>query len=235
MLHRTLLSRIVQAIAEARRAPTLEDKLRFKRNVAYAVHLCTEAVDNLHAMAGARGIYDHYPIQRLFRDAHALMGHIGFSWDAQATPWGLVALGGDFDYGRLDATAHRYWPLFDDRLILGAGVEYQQSGDNSPFYALPWIRLRGIPAYRNLGNYTVTGEIEPRWKIDGRWSLLAFGGAGRAARELDRLDDAERAYSFGAGFRYLLARKLGLAAGLDVARGPEDTVTYIIFGSAWGM
>ncbi len=86
-----------QSIAEARRAPTLDEKLRFKRNVAYAVQLCTEAVDNLHAMAGARGIYDHYPIQRLFRDAHALMGHIGFSWDAQATPWGLVALGGDFE------------------------------------------------------------------------------------------------------------------------------------------
>lgn len=86
-----------QAIAEAPRAPTLEEKLRWKRNVAYAVQLCTEAVDNLHAMAGARGIYDHYPIQRLFRDAHALMGHIGFSWDAQATPWGQVALGGAFE------------------------------------------------------------------------------------------------------------------------------------------
>ena len=86
-----------QRIAEAGRAPTLEEKLRFKRNIAYAVQLCTEAVDTLHAMAGARGIYDHYPIQRLFRDAHSLMGHIGFSWDAQAVPWGLVALGGDFD------------------------------------------------------------------------------------------------------------------------------------------
>jgi 3-hydroxy-9,10-secoandrosta-1,3,5(10)-triene-9,17-dione monooxygenase len=86
-----------QAVAEAGRAPTLEEKLRWKRNVAYAVQLCTEAVDNLHAMAGARGIYDHYPMQRLFRDAHALMGHIGFSWDAQAGPWGLVALGGDYD------------------------------------------------------------------------------------------------------------------------------------------
>ncbi len=86
-----------QGIAEAGRAPTLEEKLRFKRNVAYAVHLCTEAVDNLHAMAGARGIYDHYPIQRLFRDAHSLMGHIGFSWDAQAAPWGLVALDGEYD------------------------------------------------------------------------------------------------------------------------------------------
>ena len=85
-----------QAIAEAGREPTIEEKLRWKRNIAYAVELCTEAVDSLHGMAGAKGIYDHYPIQRLFRDAHSLMGHIGFSWDAQGAPWGLVALGGDY-------------------------------------------------------------------------------------------------------------------------------------------
>ena len=49
-----------------------------------------------HALAGANGIYRQYPIQRLFRDQHALSAHIGFSWDAQGAPWGLVALGGDF-------------------------------------------------------------------------------------------------------------------------------------------
>jgi 3-hydroxy-9,10-secoandrosta-1,3,5(10)-triene-9,17-dione monooxygenase len=85
-----------ERIAEEGRAPTIEEKLRFKRNVAYAMGLCTEAVDALHALAGANGIYDRYPIQRLFRDQHALTGHIGFSWDAQGAPWGLVALGGDF-------------------------------------------------------------------------------------------------------------------------------------------
>jgi 3-hydroxy-9,10-secoandrosta-1,3,5(10)-triene-9,17-dione monooxygenase len=85
-----------QAIAESGREPTLEEKLRWKRNVAYAVQLCTEVVDTLHAMAGANGIYDRYPIQRLFRYAHALAGHIGFSWDAQGSPWGLVALGGEY-------------------------------------------------------------------------------------------------------------------------------------------
>jgi 3-hydroxy-9,10-secoandrosta-1,3,5(10)-triene-9,17-dione monooxygenase len=83
-------------IARDGRAPTIEEKLRFKRNVAYAMDLCTEAVDSLHALAGANGIYDRYPIQRLFRDQHALSAHIGFSWDAQGSPWGLVALGGEF-------------------------------------------------------------------------------------------------------------------------------------------
>jgi 3-hydroxy-9,10-secoandrosta-1,3,5(10)-triene-9,17-dione monooxygenase len=83
-------------IAQEGRAPTIEEKLRMKRNVAYAMELCTEAVDSLHALAGANGIYDSYPIQRLFRDQHALSAHIGFSWDAQGSPWGLVALGGEF-------------------------------------------------------------------------------------------------------------------------------------------
>ena len=85
-----------ERIAKAHRAPTIEEKLRFKRNVAWAMELCTETVDTLHALAGANGIYDRYPIQRLFRDQHALAAHIGFSWDAQAWPWGLVALGGEF-------------------------------------------------------------------------------------------------------------------------------------------
>jgi len=83
-------------IAQEGRAPTLEEKLRFKRNVAWAMEQCTDAVDALHALAGANGIYDRYPIQRLFRDQHALSAHIGFSWDAQGAPWALVAMGGEF-------------------------------------------------------------------------------------------------------------------------------------------
>jgi 3-hydroxy-9,10-secoandrosta-1,3,5(10)-triene-9,17-dione monooxygenase len=85
-----------ERIAVDGRVPSLEEKLRFKRNVAWAMGLCTEAVDTLHALAGANGIYDRYPIQRLFRDQHALAAHIGFSWDAQGSPWGLVILGGEF-------------------------------------------------------------------------------------------------------------------------------------------
>jgi 3-hydroxy-9,10-secoandrosta-1,3,5(10)-triene-9,17-dione monooxygenase len=73
-------------------APT---KLRYKRNLAYAVTLCTEAVDLLHAMAGANGIYETYPLERIFRDAHSMAGHFSFSFDAQASAWGLAVLGGE--------------------------------------------------------------------------------------------------------------------------------------------
>ena len=68
-------------------------KLAYKRNAAFAVQLCTEAVDSLHALAGANGIYEQYPIERLFRDAHSAAGHFSFSFDAHGSAWGAVALG----------------------------------------------------------------------------------------------------------------------------------------------
>ena len=85
-----------QALYEAGGSLDVEAKLRYKRNCALGGRLCVEAIDSLHEMAGANGIYDHFPLQRMFRDARAAAGHFSFSLDAQLPPWGLVALGGEF-------------------------------------------------------------------------------------------------------------------------------------------
>lgn len=86
----------VQALYDAGGTLDMESRLRCKRNAALASRLCVEAIDSLHEMAGANGIYDHYPLQRMYRDAHAAAGHFSFSLDAQLPPWGLVVLGGEF-------------------------------------------------------------------------------------------------------------------------------------------
>jgi len=75
--------------------PDRETKLRYKRNAAFAAHLCNEAVDSLHAMAGANGIYRSYPLERIFRDEHALSGHVTCHFDTHVSTWGLAALGGE--------------------------------------------------------------------------------------------------------------------------------------------
>ncbi len=85
-----------QRLAAAGIVPSMEQKLRWRRNCALAARLAVEAVDTLHEMAGANGIYTRYPLERLFRDAHAASAHIGFNWDAGMSTWGLVALGGEF-------------------------------------------------------------------------------------------------------------------------------------------
>ena len=45
--------------------------------------------------------------------------------------------------------------------------------------------------------------------------------------------DNDLQHTVGGGVRYLIARRLGLQAGIDVAKGPEDTVFYLTVGSAW--
>ena len=69
---------------------------KVKRNGAVAVRMAVEAVDLLHEMAGANGIYDNAPLQKVFRDVHAASAHIHFNMDVQMTAWGLVKLGGEF-------------------------------------------------------------------------------------------------------------------------------------------
>jgi len=83
------------AAVSARGGLELEAKLRYKRNCALAMKITTEAVDSLHELAGAGGIYDNQPSQRMFRDAHAAGGHFAFSVDAHLPPWGLNAFGGE--------------------------------------------------------------------------------------------------------------------------------------------
>ena len=84
-----------QRFAAANVMPSMEDKLRWRRNCSLAARMAVEAVDTLHEMAGANGIYTKYPLERLFRDAHSATGHIGFNWDAGMATWGLVTLGGE--------------------------------------------------------------------------------------------------------------------------------------------
>jgi hypothetical protein len=64
--------------------------------------------------------------------------------------------------------------------------------------------------------------------------LLAFGGVGRVAPSWNEIGSSESVWAAGLGFRYLLARKLGLQAGVDFGFGPSNQrAVYIQVGSAW--
>jgi hypothetical protein len=139
--------------------------------------------------------------------------------------------GGSFDYNRLDIAAFGYFEI--GPVVLGTRIQGAATGEDAPFYALPFIIQRGIPVFRYLGRYAAMGEVEPRWKVTSRWSLVGFVGAGFIAQDLDGLFDAEAKVAGGGGFRYLLVRRLGMGIGIDVARGPEETAFYIILGSYW--
>ena len=64
-----------------------------------------------------------------------------------------------------------------------------------------------------------------------RWQLLGFVGAGQAVNDRDDLGDDNTHEAYGAGFRYMAVRQLGLNMGVDVSKGPEDTVWNLNFGT----
>ena len=141
---------------------------------------------------------------------------------------------GSKDYQMTDAASKIYWKIFSD-IILGWRLHGAFSSGDVPFYALPFIDLRGIPAMRYQGDNILVTEIETRWNVNERWSLVFFGGVGRTAHSLSDFSDSENRWAGGTGFRYLMARVLGMYTGIDIARGPEDWAFYIQVGSAWAL
>lgn len=146
--------------------------------------------------------------------------------------WSDKAIGSDYQAWRINLSAIGYYPLAKT-LIGGLRIEGEQALGSPPFYLQPGINMRGIPAARYMGKTSIVSELEFRWDLYRRWSLMGYGGLASAFNDWDQAFAKPVVYSYGSGFRYLIARKFKLRMGIDVAKGPEDWAYYIVFGSNW--
>ena len=143
---------------------------------------------------------------------------------------------GDYTYQKYEASSHMYWDNLLSNVVLGWRLDGKFANGDTPFYSLPYIDLRGIAAMRYQGEDVILTEVEARWNFRNRWSLIGFAGIGSAEDSFSNLFDSEESTpkkTIGTGFRYLMARRLGLQGGIDVARGPDETAVYFTVGSAW--
>ncbi len=144
----------------------------------------------------------------------------------------LEILGSDRDWGTLNFFGTSFFPI-NKTWIAGFRVASRAATGDTPFYAKPYIELRGIPAMRYQGDITATIETEQLVNLTSRWSVVGFGGIGNTYNKRNDYKAEELVWNAGGGFRYMLARIFGLKMGLDVARGPEDWAVYVVFGSSW--
>lgn len=142
------------------------------------------------------------------------------------------AIGGDNRFQTYRAHLFAYTPLAS-AFVLGTRLDGRAARGEVPFYQLPFIDIRGLPKGRYQDDNVGVAEVELRWNATPRWALVGFLGAGRAWGTSERFGDAATIIAKGAGVRYLVARRLGLFMGADVALGPEETAFYIQVGSAW--
>ena len=142
------------------------------------------------------------------------------------------AFGGDFSYQKIEGFAIGYLNLLP-KVVLGLRLDGRFSFGEVPFYALPFIDLRGVPVMRYQGKDAVVAEVEARWNFYRRWSAVGFLGAGTVSAKFDELDRRPNVYSQGVGIRYRIARLFGLDAGIDMAHSSGEWAVYIQIGSGW--
>lgn len=141
------------------------------------------------------------------------------------------ALGGDSQFLRIDSTAVGYLQL--PPFIWSGRICADFVTGDAPFYQMPFVSMRGVPLMRYVGRKVLSVETELEYLLTPRWSVLGFVGAGRAELESSQLDSGNGVCSGGVGFRYLIARRFGLKAGVDIAVSTDDYAFYIQVGTAW--
>lgn len=158
-----------------------------------------------------------------FTPTRGLLGEVSVNIAAQ---W----LGSSDNFATLHTDLFGYLPVSGR---MGSAWRFQGSyllGD-APFYAVPFISLRGVPAMRYQGNNTLVAETEWTYNVYKRWSVLGFTGAGNAFAEFG---EGDWAWNLGTGFRYKIARLLGVHMGMDFAWGNGEAFAfYIVFGTSW--
>jgi hypothetical protein len=144
------------------------------------------------------------------------------------------AFGASFTNQDLTISGMHYMQLYDD-LFFGLKGDFRSTWGDTPFYALPFVQLRGVPAMRYQGENVAYAETELRWQFWKRLSLVGFAGAGTAWTRSGILEGSDEVLTGGGGFRYEIARRYNFHGGFDVGFSDEgDSAIYFTFGSAWG-
>lgn len=141
-------------------------------------------------------------------------------------------IGSDTTFQAYRAHAFAYIPA-GDKAIVALRADGRTARGDVPFYQLPFIDMRGVAAARYQDENVGVLEVEGRYYVTPRWIVLAFLGAGRDWGRSASFSDRGSIVSKGVGFRYVIAQRLGLSAGIDIAKGPDESAFYIQMGNAW--
>jgi 3-hydroxy-9,10-secoandrosta-1,3,5(10)-triene-9,17-dione monooxygenase len=83
----------MKAHAEAGTKPSLERRARYRWDATRMTRVATEVVDRILDASGGRGMFSNNPLQRAFRDIHAMRGHANNNAEKTAQVYARAELG----------------------------------------------------------------------------------------------------------------------------------------------
>jgi Omp85 superfamily domain len=142
------------------------------------------------------------------------------------------AIGSDSTYQAYQASFSSYHSL-RDRLVLAWEVRACKRGAGVPLWDACRISLRGFPTTDYLGEFSSSAQLEVRWKTDGRFGLVAFGGAGYTADSFSEIREKEPIPSYGIGARFMVLQEKRINLRLDYARSVDSNAIHFSVGEAF--
>ena len=85
-----------RALATARKDYTgmsMPTRRLLRRDFTYGMRMLREAMDALIKISGSSGLMDSNPVQRCWRDVHAISSHVVMNWDVPAENFGRAEFG----------------------------------------------------------------------------------------------------------------------------------------------
>jgi alkylation response protein AidB-like acyl-CoA dehydrogenase len=83
----------VERVTQSGQPLTVDQRIRNRRDHAFAARLARDAVESVFSAVGGSGLASDQPIQRMWRDANAIVRHITLNWDAVSSMVGQHLLG----------------------------------------------------------------------------------------------------------------------------------------------
>lgn len=72
---------------------TLEQRIQNHRDYAYLTQLCLRAIERIYLTSGGTANYENNPLQRYWRDVHAMGVHVAINFDSAGETFGRQELG----------------------------------------------------------------------------------------------------------------------------------------------
>jgi len=126
-----------------------------------------------------------------------------------------------------------YHQLEKSPVVIAWDLNGCAKGGKFPLWDTCRVSLRGFPATDYLGEQSISGQIEVRWRASGRWGFVAFAGVGHITQSFSAQGDNEDVPSYGAGVRFMVLQSKRVHFRVDYARSDDSDALYISVGEAF--
>jgi hypothetical protein len=142
------------------------------------------------------------------------------------------AIGSNSTYQSYSA-AYRSYHELTDSVVLAWEIQGCQRGGMAPLWDACTVKLRGFSATDYLAKVSTSGQLEARWRLNKRWGLVGFAGAGYVGSSFNDIRERESIPSYGAGVRFMVLAAKRVSLRLDYARSTDSDAIHVSVGEAF--